>query len=507
MIFGFGDVEVDGELLELRRGGEPIAIQPQVFALLMFLIETRDRVATKDEIIDAVWDGRAVSDGTLNARINALRTALGDDGKTQAVIRTFPRRGFRLMAEVEGRPGEAVTGAKPAPPGNGAISIAVLPFENFSNDPDQGFFADGLTEDLITDLSKNRNLHVVARHSSFAYRGRSLDLREVGQALGVDFLIEGSARKVGPKIRINAQMVEAKDGHHIWAERYDRDFGDIFSLQDEIVGKIVDALQVSLGATDRKASIRYDPAAYELFLKARSLFYAFSAEAFEEVGALCRQAQQLDPTFGEAWAAQVFSVQSGCSFFYEGFDDGYERALELGRKGIELSPDSAFCQGRFAWVNLLARNYSAAERHFDLAISLDPNNVEILGYLGEAQNFLGDPERAIGYVDQALRFEPVIPPNCAYHKGHSLFLLSRLDEALPHIQHCIDVAPLFPPANLTMAANLAELDRLDEARACIDRLLKNSPRATLELFEARYPYRNQKTMARMVAALGRAGLS
>ena len=192
MNFGFGPYTVDTERLELARDGEVIPLQPQAFALLVFLIERAERVVSKDEIIESVWQGRIVGDGTLNARINALRRALGDDGATQSMIKTFPRQGFRFVGELS----NSRVGAQKTPINFGSqASIAVLPFVNIGADQEQLYFADGLTEDLITDLSKNRDLFVIARNSSFAYRNSPKNVTEIGSELSVEHVLEGSVRK------------------------------------------------------------------------------------------------------------------------------------------------------------------------------------------------------------------------------------------------------------------------------------------------------------------------
>lgn len=504
MKYAFGPYAVDTERLEFFEGGEAIQLQPQVFALLVHLIENRERVVTKDEVIAAVWDGRIVSDGTLNARINSLRAAVGDDGKRQEVIRTLPRRGFRFVAELADEP-EAPS--SPSSAASDPQSIAVLPFENLSHDPEQDYFATGLTEDLITDLSKTADLHVVARQSAFAVQQTTSDVIEIGRALSVRYVLQGSARKVGRQVRINVQLVDAETGANVWADRYDRTLDDIFALQDEIVAQIIKELQVSLGAAGRQAAEGLNVDAYELFLKARARFYEFSAEAFEDIYDLTARALEIDPSFGEAWAAQVFAYQSGCSFFFEGYDDGYRRALEVGRKGVEISPDSAFCQGRYAWILLLNYRFPDALKHFERSTELDPRNAELLAYYGEAMNFYGDPVQGEALVDRALTFEPVIPPNCAYHKGHALYLQGRVDEALPLIQRCIDIAPVFPPAQITMAAALAETGDIEAARHRVAAVKAIAPRITRQLFNDRYPYRLAEHRERIMSALDAAGLA
>ena len=209
---------MDSGRRELRRGEHQIALEPQVFDLLEFLIRARDRVVSRDELLDAVWQGRTVSDATLSSRVNAARTAVGDNGEAQRLIRTLPRKGIRFVGDVrEASETPSVTLAPeiahPAEPNK--PSIAVLPFTNMSGDAEQDFFADGMAEDIITALSRCSSLFVIARNSSFTYKGRSVEIRQVGRELGVRYVLEGSLRKVGGRIRVTAQLVEAEAGNHV----------------------------------------------------------------------------------------------------------------------------------------------------------------------------------------------------------------------------------------------------------------------------------------------------
>jgi TolB-like protein len=240
--FLFADHALDTDARELRRGSAPVAVEPPVFDLLVDLVQNRGRVVSKDDPIASVWGGRIVSDPTLTSRINAARRAIGDSGDEQKLIRTISRRGLRFVGAVIRR-SDAATGPTPDEPREdleprlpltGRPAIAVLPFENMSGDLEQEIFSDGISEEMITALCHYPSLFVIARNSSFAFKRRPADVRQVGRALGVRYVLEGSLRKAGHRIRVTAQLVEAETGKHIWAERYDRDLVDIFAVQDEI---------------------------------------------------------------------------------------------------------------------------------------------------------------------------------------------------------------------------------------------------------------------------------
>jgi len=504
MNFRFGPYTIDTEQLELAREGTVIPLQPQAFSLLVFLIEKAERVVTKDEIIEGVWQGRIVGDGTLNARINALRRALGDDGATQSMIKTFPRQGFRFVAELSKAP--LASEAAPAPAGAKA-SIAVLPFVNISADQEQLYFADGLTEDLITDLSKNRDLFVIARNSSFAYRNSPKNVTEIGSELSVEHVLEGSVRKAANRIRINAQLIDAKTGGHVWAERYDSDVRDIFDLQDEITGKISAALQVNLTKNAIADHRTYSVEAYELSLKGRAKFFMFSPETNRECISLFDQALAIDPEYSDAWAGQVFPYQSGWSFAWPGYDDGLGIAAEKARRAVELAPNSSMAQSRMGWVQTFLRQPKASIESFERAIAIDPNNADTLIWFSEALNYAGQPERAVKAGKTALRFDPVAPPNALHHIAHGYFLSGDLDNAEKFERRAIRMAPSFPPARLVMSAILVAAGRLGEAKEQMADLLAIDSNYNFGRYEERYPYHDPKHRARMAAAVKAAGLS
>jgi len=243
---------LDTDLRELRRGPELIAIEPQVLDLLVHLVQNRDRVVSKDDLIASVWGGRAVSEANLTSRIYAAHKALGDDGQRQALIRTIARKGHRFVGAVrlqsEGdeltapatglRSDELKEEQPPTLPLPDRPAIAVLAFVNMSDDPEQDYFSDGISEDIITALSKLRWFFVIARNSSFVYKGKAVNIKQIGAELGVGYVIEGSVRKDGDRVRITAQLNDVATGSHLWAERYDRGLADVFAVQDEITEAI-----------------------------------------------------------------------------------------------------------------------------------------------------------------------------------------------------------------------------------------------------------------------------
>ena len=314
----FGDFEIDTARHELRRAGAVVHIEPQVFDLIVHLVRNHDRIVSKDELIDAIWQGRIVSEAALSSRISAARRALGDSGNDQTLIRTLHKRGFRFVGEVyengsalpatAGDQGPSprevandapklVPNAEPLPLPD-KPSIAVLPFQNMSGDPEQEYFADGMVEDIITALSHMRWLFVIARNSSFTYKGRAVDVKQVGRELGVRYVLEGSVRKAGDRVRITGQLIDAATGAHLWADRFDGELEDIFDLQDQMTASVVGAIapkleQAEIERAKRKPTESLD--AYDYFLRGMACIHRWTREATDEALRAVRQGDRARP--------------------------------------------------------------------------------------------------------------------------------------------------------------------------------------------------------------------
>ena len=313
MRFVFQDFTLDGHRRELRRGEVLVPLEPKVFDLLAYLVEHHDRVISRDELISVIWEGRIVSESALATCINAARAAVGDSGGEQRLIKTLPRKGIRFVGSVRqdqlkpepaenSAPGEASSQlALPDRP-----SIAVLPFQNISSDAEQEYFVDGVVGDIISELSRIKWLFVIARNSSFVYKGKAVDVKQVARELGVRYVLEGSVRKVGDRVRIAAQLIEAQTGVHLWAERYDRLYHDIFALQDELTMSVIGAIEPNLRKVEIERVRRKRPEsldAYDLALQALPYTYSHRAEDADRAIPLLVKALDLEPGYPAAHAS------------------------------------------------------------------------------------------------------------------------------------------------------------------------------------------------------------
>ncbi len=388
MRYLFDEYAFDTDRRELHRGADVVSIAPQVFDLLDYLIRNRERVVSKDDLIKAIWDGRIVSDAALTTRVNVARSAIGNSGEEQRLIKTLPRKGFRFVGtvrEAERAPSVAVTDIpaeqpKPVLPLPDKPSLAVLPFTNLSSDPEQEYFADGMVEDIITGLSRSKSLFVIARHSSFAYKGRAVDIKQVGRELGVRYVLEGSVRKAGNRVRITGQLIDATTGAHLWADRFDSQLEDIFDLQDQVTSRVIGAIFPRLERAEIERAKRKPTEslqAYDYYLRALSSFYQFTREGNIEAVELSEAANAIDPEFAAAYAIGAYAYLQR-KFFDWRSDAAHERseAQRLVRRAVELDKDDPTVLARAGQViSELMGEVEEGAALLSRAIDLDPNLV------------------------------------------------------------------------------------------------------------------------------------
>jgi adenylate cyclase len=433
---------------------------------------------------------------------------------TQTVTKIFPFRhqddmdvwveGLRKVGAPEAN--EQEEGIQPLPD---KPSIAVLPFDNMSGDPEQEYFSDGMAEDLITDLSKISGLFVIARNSSFAFKEQTVDVKDIAGKLGVEHILEGSVRKMGDKLRVNVQLIDAASGGHLWAERYDGDMEDIFDFQDAIREQIVSALQVNLTPTDKTLTERKPTdsvQAYDLFLRGRSNLHIFAPESVREAIASLEKSIEIDPNFADAYSRLAFCLFTGWVHVWSGFDNGLERATELAEKAVELDRTSADAFMARGWFQAYLLRYDQSVENFEKATALAPNNAEVCALFGAVLNRLGNPNKGLEMLEKAFSLEVFAPPNWEMYAGCSYLLLRRYDEALTRISRAIERAPKFIPSYPHLAWAYVELNRLDDAREAIKTFLEIVPQFTVKKTLARWSYQTEQNPNRFLDALRKAGV-
>ena len=501
MSYHFEDFALDGDRRELRRGKDLIPVEPQVFDLLQYLIRNRERVVSKDDLVDAVWQGRIVSDATLASRINAARNALHDSGEEQRLIRTILRRGFRFVGTAREEAGATNSGAEEAgaaapveqaKPDMGIParpSIAVLPFANISGDPDQDYFADGMVEDIITGLSRIRWLFVIARNSSFTYKGRAVDVKQVGHELGVRYVLEGSVRKVGSRVRITGQLIDTEDGSHLWAERYDRELTDVFALQDEITVSVIAAIEPNLRRAEIERVKRKRPDsldAYDLLLRALPDVYTFMPQGAARSLPLLDQSLAIEPSYAlahgfAAWAHQSLFVRGGMQ------PENHQKSIRHAHAAIEHGSGDAMALALAGFtIGIVEHDRRLADEAFARALTLSASCAFVYDFGCVSVAYGGDAARAIDWGEQALRLNPLDAMSCVPQGiiGFGNFLSGRHEQAVIAGRRAVEMNPGFSMLHGWLAAPLARLGRLDEAKAAATRLMSLDPRFSIGRWSA-----------------------
>ncbi|WP_428356882.1 winged helix-turn-helix domain-containing tetratricopeptide repeat protein [Methyloprofundus sp.] len=444
MIYRFNEFMLDTDCFELSKGGVAQAIEPQVIELITLLIVNRERMVSKQEINEQVWRGRIVSEAALSSRIKTARQVLGDSGRTQQVIRTIHKKGFRFVAEVEADQGRV--GIINADEGfdsqalrnqnlsnNSKPAIAVLPFANLSSEPDHEYFSDGVSADIITFLSRHRWLDVTARNTTFGYKGKAVDIRQLGIELAVDYVVEGSVQRVANRVRVSANLIDAASGHQKWGERYDREIADIFSLQDEITEMIVARLEPEIGSAERNKVIHARPAnlqAWDCYHLGIYHFFKFTGADNQHAQDLLLQSQQLDENFGEAFAWWAYALILGMIYWQTKPTQALlDRALQACDKALSLDAQNATFYALKARVLLARREYDRAIAENKKAISLNSSFAAAHCGLGDSLAYEGRYEEAIKCFDKAIALSPNDPQLWAFYTYGALVLIFKQDYA------------------------------------------------------------------------------
>jgi TolB-like protein/Tfp pilus assembly protein PilF len=513
--FVFEDYSLDTDRRELWHAGVAISVGPQVFDILAFLIRNRNRVVSKDDLLEAVWNGRIVSESTLTTHINAVRKAIGDSGEEQRLIRTVARKGFRFVGDVRdaqsGAATESMHASTPALPDK--PSIAVLPFQNLSGDPEQEYFADGMVEDIITALSRMRWLFVIARNSSFTYKGHAVDVKQVGRELGVRYIVEGGVRRAANKVRITAQLIDAVAGTHLWADRFEGTLDDIFKLQDQLAASVVGAIARELERAEieratRKPTESLD--AYDFFLRGMDRINRRNRDANSEALHLFHKAIESDQKFASAYGMAAWCyVSRKINRWMVDLPQEIVEGSRLARQALELANDDAVAltRGGHALAHLTG-DIEAGVGPVDRALLLNPN-LAIAWFLGAfLQVFRGEPDVAIERFERAARLSPLDPDMFRIQAGVALahLIAGRFDMASSWAEKSTRDWPDFTGAVGIVAASHALAGRMDEARQAMRHLRQLDPALRLSSLRDWLPICRPEHFAMWTQGLRKAGL-
>jgi adenylate cyclase len=392
-------------------------------------------------------------------------------------------------------------------------SIVVLPFTNMSNDPDQDYFSDGITEDITSDLSKISSLFVIARNSAFSYKGKAVKVQDVSREMGVRYVLEGSVRRTDEQIRVTTQLIDGLTGSHLWAERFDRPLKDIFAVQDEIVQKIVTTLKLQLTLMEQGYLVRKrtdNLEAYDFYLRGvESVFRGWSEtnkETNMQARRLFEHATELDPTYAEAYA------YLGGTYWFEWFyrwnpsPQVLDRAIELEQKALTLDEFLPSPHVVLGFISLWKKQHEQALVEGQRALALDPNNAETLTNVGQILAFSGQPEEGIRVVEKAMRLNPRYPPMYVLQLSLAYRMAGRYEEALAPGEKFLALAPNSTPAHFNLAVIYSELGMEEKARSVVADWQRIAPNVSVAAFRQFLPFKNPVDLERHLDALRKAGL-
>jgi TolB-like protein/Flp pilus assembly protein TadD len=516
-VLSFGRWRLLPRSRRLMAGEVPVPLGSRAFDLLLALVEAGGALVTKDELLRRVWPGTVVEENNLQVQASALRKALGDDA---ALIQTVPGRGYRFggVARAASDPAPAASGgprdAPQAPPSARPV-LVVLPFANMSGDPEQEYFADGITEEMTTALSHLRWFAVIARNSAFTYKGRAVDVRQVGRELGVGYALEGSVRKAGGRVRISAQLCEAETGRHVWAGRFDGDLTDVFELQDRVTEAVVGAIEPSLKLAEaERVRVRATESlgAYDLYLRALPQRWVTRA-GNDAALRLLRRAVTLDPGFAAAKGAlaDLHTVRFTQGWAEAGdVEEAVRAAREVvaGADGGGGDDPSALSAAAHA-LAYLGKDHDAALAAADRALRLAPNSAMVLLDSGWLRAYAGDAPTAIAHLERAMRLSPVDPAMSYLCTALSLahFVGGGYGQAAAWARRAVHDRPTYLPAHRLLATSLAQLGDADAARAAVRALLaRAAPGYTVAAAAAHTGLRDPVLRGRYLDGLRRAGL-
>ena len=528
-------------------------LEPLTMQALVFLASRAGEVVSRTELEQAVWKGAMVSYDSVTNTVIKLRKALGDNARNPTYIATIPKRGYQLIAEVRQGAQPAARLAPDAPesavgsdradgkgrvrsftaallalsvvglayligsdrvqistPSKATPTIIVLPFENLSESPESDAFADGMTEDVITDLSGIAGIRVLASNTSFSYKGKQPSPQQIREDLNVDYLLEGSIRRQGDSLRINAQLVDTRTAFQVWAQRFDRHTEQTFAVQDELTEQIVENLSVTLSPQEESRLARQPTnnlLAYDHFLEGQRLSRVSTRETNIEAQAAYRKAIEADPAYGRAYGALAYNLSF--SYLY-GWNDRpmetIDRALELAQKGVELDPSIPQTYWSLGYVHLVRKEFDKAQTVVHEALRIAPNYADGYGLLALIQNNLDDAESAIANIRKGMALNPHYTWDYPYNLGRANYILGQYDKAVELLEAAKTRNPNALPIRRMLAASYVRTGRIDDAEWEVEEIQTLSPQETLSHLEKTRISIHTESFQRVLEDLRQAGL-
>ena len=520
-----GPFRLDAETDTLFRGGEPVPLGHRAIALLRVLVEQRGIPVSKDALMEAAWAGLTVEESNLAVQIAALRRVFGEEPGGENWIETLPRRGYRFIGPASIRDQGALTVASQAAAfpmaagsSNPALpdrpSIAVLPFQNISADPEQEYFADGMADEIITALSRFPSLFVIARNSSFTYKGRAVDVKQLARELGVRYVLEGSVRKAGNRVRFTGQLIDATTGGNIWADRFDGALEDIFELQDQVTARVVGAIEPRLQRAEieragRKPTESLD--AYDYFLRGMASFHLHNRDSLLEAVRLFVRATELDRNYASPYGMASWSgaLRNSHGWMVDR-ESEIADSVRLARRAVALGKEdpTALWSGGLS-LAYLAKEVEAGAAYIDRALVLNPNLAPSWNASGWVRMYLGESVSAIEHFERAMRLSPLDPLTyfASTGMGFAHTFAGRYDEAISWATKALHEQPNWATALRVAAIANALSDRMVEARAAIACLREVDPALTLgNVDRVAPPLRRAEDRIRFTESLRKAGL-
>ena len=509
----FGRFVLNAEAGTLLREGEPVPVGYRAFLLLTAFLNRPGEVLTKSDLIDATWQGAAVEETNLSVQIASLRKHLGQAPEGGDWITTVPRVGYRFVGSVNrsGDREDEDTSVSPVKESGGEPSIAVLPFGNLSDDREQEFFADGMVEDIIAGLSRLRWLTVIAHNSTYTYKDKSPDIREVAADLGVRYVLEGSVRKAGDRLRVTGQLVDASSGAHVWAERYDRPATDVFAVQDEITENVVASIEPHLYAAENRRFQSKPPGSIDAWgyvMRAMPQIWARGEKEIETALDDLKRAIAIKPDYARAHSLLAWAYTTGAHMGWIPYSAVFGLALEAARHSVELDGDDPWGHLALGYVHMLSRRSREAIDELDEALWLNPNFA--LGYMviGGAHGFAGTGDEGLRHLAKALRLSPRDPHQTFYLSACALchFVAGRYRESVVLNRRAVQLRPRYTSAWRSLAAAAGLAGDTEIATGALVEAKRLQPELSVNWVEENYPLVRPEDRAIYIEGLRRAGL-